>query len=204
MERLSSVLKPPHIRRRRGFSGRRYDGAALRLLPVHNPLRRVCIDLIENKWFDRLVLILIAANSLSMALRDPMSPKRDETSGAEWFFIVSFTVELVIKVIAMGLTPLETRHCYLSEGWNVFDSLVVLSSWAAQLSTGGGAFATLRTFRVLKPLRSISRIAGMRLLVRSMLRSIPELGDVLLLFSFLLLAFAIVGVELFGGRLHYD
>lgn len=43
----------------------------------------------------------------------------------------------------------------------------------------------------------------MRLLVRSIIASLPGLRDVVSLFSFCLLAFAIVGVELFRGRLHY-
>ena len=103
----------------------------------------------------------------------------------------------------MGATPFDVPSTsYLSEGWNILDCLIVLISWASQLGASG-SLSSLRMFRALRPLRSISRIPGMRLLVRSMLASLPALRDVLLLFSFFLLAFAIVGVELFRGRLHY-
>jgi len=57
--------------------------------------------------------------------------------------------------------------------------------------------------RVLRPLRTVQRITGMRVLVGSLAASLPALLDVAELFGFLILAFGITGVETFAGRLHY-
>lgn len=69
----------------------------------------------------------------------------------------------------------------------------------ASTSTNYGA---LRTFRVLRPLRTVTRVRGMRVLVMSMLRSIPKLMDVTIVAGFVGLVFAIIGVQLFKGALH--
>ena len=53
--------------------------------------------------------------------------------------------------------------------------------------------------RVLRPLRTVTRIPGLRLLVGSLFASLPDLLDVLTLFSFFLLFFGVVGVELLAG-----
>ena len=42
-----------------------------------------------------------------------------------------------------------------------------------------GAFLTLRVFRVLRPLRTIKRIQGLRILVVSLLKSLPMLLNIL-------------------------
>lgn len=53
--------------------------------------------------------------------------------------------------------------------------------WLSLLLTSGN-FAVLRTLRVLRPLRTISHIRGMRLLVSSLIYSLPGLRDVIALF----------------------
>jgi hypothetical protein len=58
----------------------------------------------------------------------------------------------------------------------------VARSWISQTVTGDG-LAAVRTFRILRPLRSISRVRGMRLLVQSLLQSLPALRDILCLFG---------------------
>jgi voltage-dependent calcium channel L type alpha-1F len=105
-------------------------------------------------------------------------------------------------VVALGATPLESRSSYVTDGWNVLDGLIVVISWIS-LFANGSALSSLRVTRVLRPLRTLSRVQGMRLLVNAFLKSLPKMFDVILLFSFFLLGFAILGVELFKGRLHY-
>lgn len=170
--------------RRGATSGRVYDGRALLLLPVGHPLRRLMIDTVENRWFDRGVLLLILTSSAMIGANDPLDDGGGgfaSSATVEWVVTSLFSLELAIKMLAMGATPLETRHCCFAEGWNCFDGLIVLCSWMAQL-TSSGAVAVLRIFRVLRPLRSISRIRGLRIVIRALLSSLPHLRDVLLLF----------------------
>lgn len=53
----------------------------------------------------------------------------------------------------------------------------------------------LRTFRVLRPLRFIQRLKGMRVLVQSTLQAIPELAAVLGLCLFVFVLFGIMAVS---------
>ena len=177
-----SCIVVPNAVARRALSGRRYDGRAFFVLGVRHPLRRRVINLVESEWWDRVVLLVVLANCVTTAIKDPLSPEAPAWYAlTEWVFTIIFTAEMALKMAAMGATPLESTVCYLSEGWNCLDFVIVMSSWISQLLVDG-SISFLRTFRVLRPLRTISRIRGMRILVRSLISSLPQLRDVLLLF----------------------
>ena len=59
----------------------------------------------------------------------------------------------------------------------------------------------LRSFRVLRPLKTISGIEGLRIIVLALLKSVPLLRDALLVLGFFFLIFAIAGVQMFSGVL---
>ena len=105
------------------------------------------------------------------------------------------------KMVAMGLA-FESKTTY-------FRGRVELAGRAdrrrrvARPAPDAGNLSSLRSIRVLRPLRTVQRVKGMRVLVGALLASLPDVLDVLALFAFFLLAFGVVGVELFAGRLHY-
>ena len=55
--------------------------------------------------------------------------------------------------------------------------------------------SAIRVIRILRPLRTINSMPGMRLLVQSLLNSLPLLLDILILFTFMLIVFGTVGVQ---------
>ena len=86
---------------------------------------------------------------------------------------------------------------FLRDGWNVFDLVVV----ALSLVPGVGAFATVaRIARVLRVARLVSLSPKLRLIVGTMMRSIPSLTHVSLLLGLLLYMYAVIGVNLFGAH----
>ena len=108
--------------------GRLYDGRSLLLFGTKHPLRHALTSLVEDEVFDRLVLVVIVANCVTMALKDPLAPPGPLDGVGEWVCTGLFTAEMAIKVVAMGLTPLETSLCYLSDGWNCLDGFIVVVS----------------------------------------------------------------------------
>ena len=204
--RCNCMIVEPGVPRR-SASGAIYEGRAFLLLRVTNPVRRRAIDLVEWKWFDRAVLLLIVVSCVFMATEDPLATEEQPyQTVSDWVFTVLFSLEMLIKCTAMGILPFESRAPFASDPWNDLDGLIVLLSWVSLLGSRGSAssgFSALRAVRVLRPLRTISHVRGMRLLVQSFLASLPKTADVLILFGFFLLTFAIVGVHLFQGRLHY-
>ena len=103
----------------------------------------------------------------------------------EYVFLVCFTIEMVIKMIAMspvGRWPKDdTAHGgenigggYLNDAWNWLDFIVVVSAYLS-LIPGVSNVAVLRTFRVLRPLRTVNTIPGMKTIVKAILKSLLPL-----------------------------
>jgi len=68
------------------------------------------------------------------------------------------------------------------------------------LLPAAGPFATVaRLARLLRALRVVSALPELRLIVATMLRSIPSLANVIVLLGLILYVYAVVGVHLFAG-----
>ena len=67
---------------------------------------------------------------------------------------------------------------------------------------GGADLNFLRTFRVLRPLRTLSKFPRMRRLVQTILGSIPKLGDVAAMALFVAVWASIIGVTFWAGSTH--
>ena len=180
--------------------------SALFLLPLKSPVRRCFVYAVKSKFFERLSLLFILANCIFLAM-DSNDPDFQYTHtgmvlrAAEWFFLVAFSVEMLLKVCALGLC--QGASSYLRDPWNLIDSMVVIMGWIS-LSPKVANVSAMRTVRVLRPLRTITGVEGMRMLVATLLGSLPMLLDVLILNGFLFLIFGTVGLQTFMGMLRYE
>ena len=176
---------------------------------VHHPLRKACIQLVEWEWFDRLTLLLILMNVLIMCIDDPLednqAPRQVFAAYVDIVFTSCFTFELCAKLGAQGF--LLAPHSYLRDAWNWIDFVVVISAWITYTPPGAPedntSLTPLRSVRVLRPLRTVTRVRGMRVIVQSLLHSLPQMGQVAVLLAFLFLLFGVAGVQLFKGKLHH-
>ncbi|MCI0546527.1 MAG: ion transporter, partial [Candidatus Rokubacteria bacterium] len=101
-----------------------------------------------------------------------------------------FVAEIAVRLLAHWPHLLR----FFRDGWNVFDFLVV----AASLLPQAGAFAMVaRLARLLRVTRLVSVFPELRLIVNTMLESIPSMGHVLMMLSLLLYTYAILGIYLF-------
>jgi len=128
---------------------------------------------------------------------------RLETSAALWerhgalFHTLNVVVQVVFAAeIAIRLLAYAPRiDRFFHDGWNVFDFTIV----ALSLLPVAGPFATVaRLARLLRALRIVSALPELRLIVATMLRSIPSLANVIVLLGLILYVYAVVGVHLFG------
>ena len=110
----------------------------------------------------------------------------------EILFTVVFTLECVVKVIAMGF--LLDDSSYLKDGWSVMDFSVVVVKPAEQHPGLRSNVSALRVIRVLRPLRTLSMFPGMRVLIGTMIRSVPMIANVMLLTVFFFIIFGIFGL----------
>ena len=109
-----------------------------------------------------------------------------------------FTVEAVIKIIAMGFVV--HKNSYLRDYWNWLDFLVVCIGFIELFPIIPAAdLKSLRTLRVLRPLKSINAFPSMRRLIGSLLASLPSLANAVVFMLFIFLLFGILGVQQFKG-----
>ena len=107
---------------------------------------------------------------------------------------------MVFKVLAKGF--ILNKNSYMRDPWNILDITIIISGFLSLYLQGkGGNISVLRSFRVIRPLRTISNIQGLRIIVASLLNAMPLLRDSFLVLLFFFLIFAIAGCQLFTGAL---
>ncbi|XP_065581599.1 sodium channel protein para-like isoform X2 [Artemia franciscana] len=166
-------------------------------------LRLKTYRLIEDKYFETAVIVMILLSSLALALEDVQLPQRPVLQDILYYmdriFTVIFFFEMLIKWLALGFKN------YFTNAWCWLDFVIVMLSlmnFAASLAGVGGiqAFKTMRTLRALRPLRAMSRMQGMRVVVNALVQAIPSIFNVLLVCLIFWLIFAIMGVQMFAGK----
>uniref|UniRef100_A0A8C7VV77 Voltage-dependent N-type calcium channel subunit alpha n=1 Tax=Oncorhynchus mykiss TaxID=8022 RepID=A0A8C7VV77_ONCMY len=178
-----------------------------------NPVKQNCFTVNRSLFIFRednlirkyyLILATIIANCIVLALeqhlpandKTPMSERLDDT---EPYFIGIFCFEAGIKIIALGFA--FHKGSYLRNGWNVMDFVVVLTGI---LATVGSDFdlRTLRAVRVLRPLKLVSGIPSLQVVLKSIMKAMVPLLQIGMLLFFAILMFAIIGVEFYMGKFH--
>ncbi|XP_054568865.1 voltage-dependent L-type calcium channel subunit alpha-1S [Eptesicus fuscus] len=194
---------------------------ALLCLTLDNPLRKACISIVEWKPFETIILLTIFANCVALAVYLPM-PEDDNNSlnvgleKLEYFFLIVFSVEAAMKIIAYGF--LFHPDAYLRSGWNVLDFIIVflgvftvileqvnlIQSNTTPLSSKGAGLdvKALRAFRVLRPLRLVSGVPSLQVVLNSIFKAMLPLFHIALLVLFMVIIYAIIGLELFKGKMH--
>ncbi|NIG58949.1 sodium channel protein typesubunit alpha-like [Pontoporia blainvillei] len=117
---------------------------------------------------------------------------------ARYVFTVIYTFEALIKILARGFCLNE--FTYLRDPWNWLDFSVITLAYVSEAIDLRG-ISGLRTFRVLRALKTVSVIPGLKVIVGALIHSVRKLADVTILTIFCLSVFALVGLQLFKGNL---
>ncbi|XP_051770011.1 voltage-dependent T-type calcium channel subunit alpha-1G isoform X13 [Ctenopharyngodon idella] len=167
--------------------------------------RSWCLKMVCNPWFERASMVVILLNCVTLGMFQPCEDSHCDSERCEIlqdfddFIFAFFAVEMVIKMVALGIFG---KKCYLGDTWNRLDFFIVLAGMLEySLNLQNVSFSAVRTVRVLRPLRAINRVPSMRILVTLLLDTLPMLGNVLLLCFFVFFIFGIVGVQLWAGLL---
>lgn len=158
-----------------------------------HPWQQHLRTLVAARQFERLIIGLILLNALILGL------ETDATlvaSYGEWFelghqmILVAFIIEALLKISAVA----PRLKLYFGDGWNVFDFSIIVVSL---LPATGELAMVARLARLLRVLRLISTLPRLRLIVDTLMRSIPSMGHVMLLMSIIFYVYAIAGYQLF-------
>ncbi|XP_043065453.1 voltage-dependent calcium channel type A subunit alpha-1 isoform X13 [Drosophila ficusphila] len=180
---------------------------SLFILTEDNPIRKYTRFIIEWPPFEYAVLLTIIANCVVLALEEHL-PGGDKTVLAqklektEAYFLCIFCVEASLKILALGLVL--HKHSYLRNIWNIMDFFVVVTGFMTQYPQIGPEvdLRTLRAIRVLRPLKLVSGIPSLQVVLKSIIKAMAPLLQIGLLVLFAIVIFAIIGLEFYSGALH--
>lgn len=161
--------------------------------PTNRGLPRIANRIVSNPFFDYFIIALILLSGAFLGLGTVPEISDDYgdllTLGNQVILGV-FIVEAIMKMVALAPRPQR----YFLDGWNIFDFAIIVFS----LIPATGAFAMIaRLGRLLRVLRLISTIEDLRLIVAALVKSIPNVGHILMLMSIIVYIYAIVGFQLF-------
>ena len=158
-----------------------------------NGLRRMCARIVDAPAFNGLVIAMILITALGLGVES------SQTMHAEWGHVIrwAFHVALAVFVIeaAIKLTAVAPRfERYFKDGWNLFDFAILVLA----LLPEAGEFALIaRLARLLRVLRVVTVVPQLRIIISTLVRSLPGLGNVMLLLLAVFYVYAIAGVHLF-------
>ena len=109
-----------------------------------------------NPWFDRVILLTIFANCISLAVEDPSLEEPDPIIEVlDLVFLIIFSIEMALKIITQGF--IMQQFSYLRDPWNVLDFTVVVLGWVS-LSASSSKITAVRVIRILRPLRTLNSV----------------------------------------------
>lgn len=159
-------VAPPVVRKtvRKGPKIPEKAPRSLYLFTLDNCVRKFCINIVEWKPFEWLILITICLNCVALGAQTPF-PAHDTNSmnqfleKIEYIFLALFTIECILKIIAFGF--FFHPEAYLRSSWNLLDFVIVvigLMNLIVSFILPTFNVKALRAFRVLRPLRLVSGV----------------------------------------------
>ncbi|NXS28312.1 SCN5A protein, partial [Pomatostomus ruficeps] len=146
--------------------------------------------------FSMFIMCTILTNCVFMAQSETPSWNKY----VEYTFTGIYTFESLIKILARGFCM--TEFTFLRDPWNWLDFSVIVMAYVGEF-VNVGSVSPLRTFRVLRALKTISVIPGLKTIVGALIQSVKKLADVMILTVFCLSVFALIGLQLFMGNLRH-
>ncbi|XP_066564744.1 sodium channel, voltage gated, type VIII, alpha subunit b isoform X1 [Amia ocellicauda] len=141
-----------------------------------------------------IIMCTILTNCVFMTFSNPPEWSKQ----VEYTFTGIYTFESIVKILARGFCI--DGFTFLRDPWNWLDFSVISMAYITEFVNLGNVSA-LRTFRVLRALKTISVIPGLKTIVGALIQSVKKLSDVMILTVFCLSVFALIGLQLFMGNL---
>lgn len=164
---------------------------------MFKPIQRLCQRLVAHRYFELSIVTLIFLNAFILGLETVESIRTEYQLVLDVInqgILVVFVFEVIVKLISVW----PSLGQYFKNGWNVFDFTIVVLS----LVPFSSEYAMIgRLLRLLRVLRLVSALPQLRLIVETLLRSIPAMGHVMLLLSLLFYIYAITGYHLYHEAL---
>ncbi|XP_044073556.1 sodium channel, voltage-gated, type I-like, alpha isoform X2 [Siniperca chuatsi] len=176
--------------------------------PIPRPSNKIqgyIFDFTTKQAFDIVIMVLIWLNMVAMMVEtaDQSQEKENVLYWINVVFICIFTGECLLKMISL-------RQYYFTNGWNIFDFIVVIlsiigmsiSELIEKYFVSPTLFRVIRLARIGRVLRLIKSAKGIRTLLFALMMSLPALFNIGLLLFLVMFIYAIFGMSNFAYVRH--
>ena len=153
--------------------------------------------LVDSDAFNIAIAGVIIANAIVLGLETfpaVMASYGDQLVIANEVCYGIFVVELVLRFASYGKRPQD----FFKSGWNIFDLIVIGGVWIPGVRENATLLRLLRLGRIARLLRFLP---DARVLISTVVRSIPPLGSIVVLTVLILFIYGMIGWTLFGQAL---
>uniref|UniRef100_A0A8C7ZYI2 Calcium channel, voltage-dependent, R type, alpha 1E subunit b n=1 Tax=Oryzias sinensis TaxID=183150 RepID=A0A8C7ZYI2_9TELE len=176
---------------------------------ISNPIRRICHYVVNLRYFEMTILLVIVASSIALAAEDPVCTNSNRNKVLRYFdyvFTGVFTFEMIIKMIDQGLILHDGS--YFRDMWNLLDFIVVVGALIAFALTNNKGrdiktIKSLRVLRVLRPLKTIKRLPKLKAVFDCVVTSLKNVFNILIVYQLFMFIFAVIAVQLFKGKFFF-
>ena len=147
-------------------------------------------DFLESTRFQNFITFIIIVNSLLIGLEtssEVMTKYGLIIDAFDMVILVMFTIEIVLKLFIYRLK-------FWTNPWDIFDFIVI----AISILPAAGSFSIFRALRIIRTLRLLKTLPKLRLIIESLLHSIPSIGWIGVLLVIIYYIFGVVGTNLFS------
>lgn len=153
--------------------------------------------LVDSDSFNLAIAAVIVVNAIVLGLETfpaVMQSYGDQLIIANEVCYGIFVVELVLRFASYGKRPQD----FFKSGWNIFDLIVIGGVWIPGVRENATLLRLLRLGRIARLLRFLP---DARVLISTVVRSIPPLGSIVVLTVLILFIYGMIGWTLFGQAL---
>jgi len=174
-----------------------------------NKLRRLCLSIVNHRYFEEAILLVIVGSIVNMALTydDCPTDYANTISMVDQIFMLIFVIEIMLKLFGFGFLG------YFMHRWNQFDffivifgliDLIVNTFFSQQLEVfqvGPKILRAVRMLRIGRLLRLVKKFDGMLKLLQTLMLALPMTFNVLAVLLLIFFIYTIIGCSLYGDIL---
>uniref|UniRef100_A0A8B9KCL8 Calcium channel, voltage-dependent, R type, alpha 1E subunit a n=1 Tax=Astyanax mexicanus TaxID=7994 RepID=A0A8B9KCL8_ASTMX len=142
----------------------------------HNPVRKACHYVVNLRYFEMCILLVIAASSIALAAEDPVSTNSD------WNKVRLIFTDIILIILGVCVCVLNCRN---NKGRDI------------------KTIKSLRVLRVLRPLKTIKRLPKLKAVFDCVVTSLKNVFNILIVYKLFMFIFAVIAVQLFKGKFFY-
>jgi hypothetical protein len=193
-----------------------YDRTSVFGADLNNCFRQLCIYLLENWFWDKLVTAGIFISIATLPFDDPfisvqnifIQDQRERSSTSGWaidminmYLSILFMIDVNVRIVASGFWM--GKRAYMRDAFNRLDfSLSIIGLVDVFTDSTLPGMNAVKSIRALKVLKAINRFENLKAFIKLIFFTQEKLRDAMFVVLFMIFVFAIVSVQLFCGVLN--